>query len=117
MRWFSGILLNSLLFLLLSYFLNGFEVASFGIALVASIILAIVNILIRPILILFTLPATLLTFGLFLFVINALMLLLTDKVVGSGFQIESFGTAVLIALLMTLLNTLLSATILKSSTK
>lgn len=113
MKWFGGILVNALLFLLLSFLIPSFVVETIGTAILASIILAIVNMLVRPLLIFFTLPATIVTFGLFLFVINALMLLLTNKLMGSGFVIEGFGTALLIALLMSLLNMMLDRTLLK----
>lgn len=113
MKWFGGILVNALLFLFLSWLIPSFVVSSIATAILASFILAIVNLLVRPILILFTLPATILTLGLFLFVINALMLMLTNLVIGDGFIIHSFGTALLIAISMTVLNTFLSATILK----
>lgn len=115
MKWFGGILLNALLFLFLSWLIPSFVVSSIGTAILASIVLAIVNFLVRPILILLTLPATIVTLGLFLFVINALTLQLTHKIMGDGFVIEGFGTALLIAISMTLLNMFLNATILKSS--
>lgn len=115
MRWFGGILLNAILFLFLSWLIPSFVVSSIGTAILASIVLAIVNLLVRPILILFTLPATILTLGLFLFVINALMLQLTHKVMGDGFIIEGFGTALLIAISMTILNMILSSTVLKTT--
>lgn len=115
MRWFGGILLNALLFLLLSWLIPSFIVSSLGAAILASIVLAIVNILVRPILILFTLPATIITLGLFLFVINAAMLLITNKVMGNGFVINDFGTALMIAILMSILNLVLNSTILKKT--
>jgi putative membrane protein len=108
MKWFGGILVNALLFLLLSWLIPSFIVESIGTAILASIVLAIINMLVRPILILFTLPATILTLGLFLFVVNALMLLLTNKIMGDGFIIGSFGTALLIAVLMAILNLFLN---------
>jgi putative membrane protein len=108
MKWFGGILVNALLFLLLSWLIPSFIVESIGTAVLASIVLAIINMLVRPILILFTLPATILTLGLFLFVVNALMLLLTNKIMGDGFIIGSFGTALLIAVLMSILNLFLN---------
>ena len=117
MKWFGGILVNAVLFLFLSWLIPSFIVSSFGAALLASFILAIANMLVRPILVFFTLPATILTLGLFLFVVNALMLLLTEKFMGNGFVIGGFGTALLIALLMSLLNMILDKTILKSKKK
>ena len=109
MKWFGGILVNALLFLFLSWLIPSFVVDSIGTAILASIVLAIINMLIRPILILFTLPATIVTLGLFLFVVNALMLLLTNKIMGDGFIIESFGTALLIAIFMSILNLFLDS--------
>src|SRR5699024_12637624 len=85
----------------------------FGTAILASFVLALINILVRPILVVLTFPITLITLGLFLFVVNALMLQLTHKLVGDGFYIEHFGTALLIALLMSLLNVILNGTALK----
>lgn len=113
MKWFGSILLNAFLFLVISYIIPSFHVASIGAAIGASLVLAIVNILVRPILILFTLPATILTLGAFLFIINAFMLLLVNRFVGEGFIIDGFGIALLVALLMSFFNLILSETILK----
>lgn len=117
MKWFGGILVNALLFLFLSWLIPSFVVESIGTAILASIVLAIINMLIRPILILFTLPATIVSLGLFLFVVNALMLLLTNKIMGDGFVIESFGTALLLAVFMSILNIFLDSTVLKPAKK
>src|SRR5690625_7708464 len=103
MKWFGGILINAFLFLFLSFLIPSFHVESIGTAIIASFILALVNILVRPLFILLTLPATIFTLGLFLFVINALMLILTHKIVGNGFVIDSFGVALLVAFLMSML--------------
>src|ERR1700690_1652989 len=72
-------------------------------ALPAAVVLGLVNFLVRPILVLITLPITILTLGLFLIVINALMLLLTGALV-PGFRIDSFGAALLGGLLLGLFN-------------
>lgn len=115
MKWFGGILVNALLFLFLSWLIPSFVVASIGTAILASIVLAIANMLVRPILVFFTFPATIVTLGLFLFVVNALMLLLTNKIMGDGFIIEGFGAALLIAIFMSLLNLILNSTVLKTA--
>lgn len=117
MKWLGGILVNAILFLFLSWLIPSFVVESFGTAVLASLVLGIVNMLVRPILILFTLPATILTLGLFLFVVNALMLLLTNSVMGDGFIIEGFGTSLLIAIFMSVLNLILNSTVLKPARK
>lgn len=115
MKWFGSILLNAFLLLFLSLIIPNFDIENIGMAILASFILALINLLIRPVLVILTFPITLLTLGLFLFVINALMLQLTDKIIGEGFYIAHFGTALLIAFFMSLLNLLLSQTVLKKN--
>ena len=88
MRWLLGILINAVLFIAFAGYFSGFEVSGFGAAITASLVLSILNMLVRPILIILTLPATILTLGLFLFVINAITLMLTDAIMGSKFEIR-----------------------------
>ena len=90
----------------LSYLLEGIKFDSFWTAIIVAIVLAILNAIVKPILILFTLPITVFTFGLFLFVINALIILLAEKLV-SGFQVDGFWWALLFSLLLSLLTSLL----------
>jgi len=104
MKWLIGILINAVLFVALSGFFEGFFLSSVQAAIGASFILSILNILVRPILIILTLPVTLLTLGLFLFVINTITLVLTDKIMGDSFEIESFGLAFLVAILISVAN-------------
>ncbi len=95
LRW----LLSALTLLLVAYLVPGFIVANIYAALIAALILGFVNAIIRPILLLLTLPITLLSLGLFTFVINALMLWIVSTIV-KGFDIESFGTALLAAVIL-----------------
>ena len=90
----------------LSYLLEGIKFDSFWTAIIVAIVLAILNAIIKPLLILFTLPITLFTFGLFLFVINALIILLAEKLV-TGFHVDGFWWALLFSLLLSLLTSLL----------
>lgn len=90
----------------LSYLLDGIKFDSFWTAIVVAIVLAVLNAIIKPILILLTLPITLFTFGLFLFVINALIILLAEKLV-DGFFVDGFWWALLFSLLLSLLTSLL----------
>ena len=83
----------------ISRVLPGFQLNGFGPALVAAIVLALVNTLVRPILFVLTLPFTILTLGLFLFVLNAFCLWLTS-VLSPGFHINGFGTTLLASLLL-----------------
>ncbi len=80
----------------------GIRVRSTGALLLAALVLVIANSLIRPLLLILTLPLTVLTFGLFILVINALMFLLTSSIV-SGFEVKGFGAALLGAIVMALL--------------
>jgi putative membrane protein len=118
MRWILGIVINAILFMALAgYFEDEIYLSGFGAALGASFVLSILNILVRPILILLTLPVTVLSLGLFLFVINAITLMLTDSLMGSSFQIEGFGMALLTAIIMSAANLIIQNTVLKESKK
>jgi putative membrane protein len=90
----------------LSAILPGIHIADFWTAIVLSIVLAILNVLLKPLLIIFTLPLTILTLGLFLFVINAIIVLLAGHFV-NGFQVDGFGWALLFSLLLSLLTSIL----------
>ena|SRR5687767_11278801 len=90
----------------LAHVLNGIHVDSFWTALVFAVVLAILNIFIKPLLILLTLPVTILTLGLFLFVINALVVLLASKFV-NGFSIANFWWGLLFSLILSLLTSIL----------
>ena len=85
----------------LAHLLKGIHVADFWTALVFAFMLALLNIFIRPILILFTLPVTFITLGLFLFVVNTLIVLLASKFV-SGFSIDGFWWALLFSIILSL---------------
>lgn len=113
MKWLIGILINALLFIAFAGYFEGFEVSSFGAAVAASIVLSILNILVRPILIILTLPVTLISLGLFLFVINAITLLMTDSIMGDKLEISGFGLAILIAILMSIVNLIIQKTVMK----
>ncbi|QCJ44077.1 phage holin family protein [Bacillus sp. S3] len=116
MRWLIGCLINAVLFMALAgYFHDSFQLTGFWAALQASVLLSILNVLVRPLLILLTLPVTVLTLGLFLFVINAITLELTDYLMGDAFEINGFGMALFFAVLMSLVNIMIQKTILEPS--
>ncbi|KMK92638.1 phage holin family protein [Rossellomorea marisflavi] len=104
MRWIIGILINAVIFIALAGFFEGFQVTGIGAAILASIILSFLNVLVRPILIILTLPVTILSLGLFLFVINAITLMLTDKIMGSSFEISGFGMALVASIILSVCN-------------
>lgn len=100
------IIVTSIIAFGLSYILNGIKFDTFWTAIIVAVVLAILNAIVKPLLILLTLPITLFTFGLFLFVINALIILLAEKLV-KGFQVDGFWWALLFSLLLSLLTSLL----------
>jgi putative membrane protein len=91
---------------ILAQFLPGVKVDSYGTAIWFAIILGLLNVFLKPLLIIFTLPLTLFTFGLFLFVINTVIVLLASDWV-KGFEIESFGWGLLFSLLLTFITSTL----------
>jgi putative membrane protein len=96
-RW----LLLAAALLLVANIYSGVVVTSFGSALIAALVLGLFNALLRPILVLLTLPVTVLTLGLFLFVINALMFYFAASVL-DGFHVTGFGAALIGSLLYSL---------------
>ncbi|EAE5923043.1 phage holin family protein [Listeria monocytogenes] len=109
MRWIIGVIINSVLFVALSGFFTSFHVDGFMTALLASFVLAILNMLIRPILLLLTLPINIFTLGLFTFVVNAIMLEMTTFFIGDSFQIDGFGTALILAAIMAFANMIINS--------
>ena len=107
-------LVMAALMLGISHVMPGFEVKSFGTALIASLVLALLNTLLKPILFLLTLPLTILTLGLFLLVLNALMLWLASVLV-PGFHLHGFGTTLLASLILALVGAMWKAATRKSS--
>ena len=87
--------------LLVAHLYPGVQVASFASALIAALVLGLLNTLVRPILVLLTLPVTLITLGLFLFVINALMFWAAASVL-NGFNVTGFAAALIGSLLYSL---------------
>ena len=83
--------------------LRGVHVKSFGTSLIVAVLLAVINAIVRPIVVVLTLPVTIITLGLFLLVINALMVMLVDWIV-DGLEIDSFWWALIFSVLMSLLN-------------
>jgi putative membrane protein len=100
------IIITAIVAFALSYILSGVVIDSFWTAILLSIVLAILNSLVKPILVVLTFPITILTLGLFLLVINALIILLADKLL-DGFQVKNFWWALLFGLLLSAVTSLL----------
>ncbi|EMA6342480.1 phage holin family protein [Bacillus cytotoxicus] len=116
MRWILSLLVNSVVLIVVSGLLKGiapdaFYIENIQTAIIASIILAILNVVVKPFLILITLPITVLTFGFFLIIINAITLEITDSLLGDAFNISGFGVAILAAICISILNMLIDKVI------
>jgi putative membrane protein len=106
MNFIMRIIVTSIVAFGLSYILGGVKIDSFWAAIVLAIVLAILNAIVKPILIFFTFPLTIVTLGLFLFVINALIILLADSLV-DGFHVDGFWWALLFSLLLSIVTAVL----------
>ncbi len=95
------ILVTSLLVMVISYLMKGIVVDTFTTALIVAIVLGLLNFFVKPILVLFTLPITIITLGLFYLVVNAIIILLCDKLV-DGFDVSSFWTALFFSIILSI---------------
>lgn len=106
MKLLIKLLLTALAVLVLANILPGVAVESFLTSLIVAVILALLRLIVQPILVILTLPITILTLGLFLLVINALIILMADYLI-SGFAVEGFWYALLFSLLLSLFQAIL----------
>ena len=95
------ILLTALAVIVLANILPGVSVNCYLSAIIVALVISLLNMFVRPLLIFFTLPATIVTFGLFLFVINAIIILLANKLV-DGFTVNGFWTALFFSILLSI---------------
>ncbi|MCX7202628.1 MAG: phage holin family protein [Burkholderiales bacterium] len=112
MKWLLGWAINAGVLLLMPYILPAVQVRDFGAALIAALVLGLLNAIMRPILVVLTLPVTMLTLGLFILVINGLMFWLASRLL-DGFQVASFGWAIVAALLFSLISWVVSTVVLR----
>jgi len=108
MKTLLQIFLTGLIVLLLSNSLGGVYAADFFTAIVVAAILALLNIFIKPILLILTLPVTVVTFGLFLLAINAFIILMADWFI-DAFRVDGFWWAVLFSILLSFLQSIVFA--------
>lgn len=106
MRFIIRLLMTAIVVFLLASFLPGVNVASYGTAVIVAIVLALLNLIVKPVLVLLTLPVTVITFGLFLLVINAVIILLVDAFI-SGFNVDGFWVALIFSLLLSIVQSIL----------
>lgn len=101
MNFLVKILITGLAALLTSYLLPGVTIENFLTALLVALVLAVLNVVVKPLLVILTIPITVITLGLFLLVINALIILLAEALI-PGFMVDGFWWALLFSLILSL---------------
>ena len=100
MKLITRLLLTSLVLLLVAYYIPGIHVDGFYAAFIAAVVLGLLNLFVKPVLFILTLPITILTLGLFMFIINAALFWFAATFI-DGFSVDSFGYALLGSLIVT----------------
>lgn len=116
MKFLLKILITTVNAFILAYILPGIEIDDIYTALVVALVLAILDAIVKPLLILLTLPATILTLGLFIFVINACIILIDAHFV-HGFKVAGFWYALLFSVLLSFFNSFVNKRTIKEDTK
>ena len=106
MKFILRVLLTAAAVLLIGNFLSGVQVESYSVAILVALVLGLLFAFLKPIIVVLTLPITVVTLGLFLLVINTLLILLADKMV-SGFSVDGFWIAMLFSILLSIAESLL----------
>lgn len=106
MNFLIRLLISALVAFGLSYLLPGVHIDGFVTALILALVLAVLNLLVKPILVLLTLPITILTLGLFLLVINAGIILIASRLI-DGFKVDGFWWALLFSILLSVTSSIL----------
>jgi len=107
MKLILKVLLTAVAVVILAKFLPGVEIQGYTSAIIVAVVLGLLRITVKPVLIFFTLPATIVTLGLFLLVINAVIILLADSIIGTSFEVSGFWIALLFSLLLSLFQSFL----------
>jgi len=113
MNFFLKVLVTSLAVVVATYVLPGVDLQNFLSALLVALVLGLLNMLLKPLLVLLTIPVTIFTFGLFLLVINAFIVQIADFLIG-GFEVRNFWWALLFSILLSLVTYLLELPVKKS---
>ncbi len=108
MRILLRLLISSAVILVTAYILPGVHVDSIWTALLVAVVLALLNFFLRPLLVILTIPFTIITLGLFLLVINAVIILIADHLIGQRFEVDGFWWALLFSLIISLVNSLIN---------
>jgi putative membrane protein len=106
MKFLIQILISALSVLVTGYLMPGIKIDGFSTALVVAVVLAILNVFLKPVLVLLSIPATIFTLGLFLLVINAVIILIASKMV-DGFHVSGFWSALFFSIVLSVINAIL----------
>lgn len=102
-----SLIVNALAFYITAYLVPGIVIANFQVLVVIAVVWGLLTMILKPILVLLTLPVNFMTLGLFTFVINAFLIMIMSRLV-NGFNVAGFGTALIAAVVLALVNIVLS---------
>lgn len=108
-NWLLHIIVNAVAIIAVGALFQSVEIDGVSGALLAALILSVLNAIVRPVLVILTLPITILSLGLFLFIINAITLWLTDVLLGNTFDIDGFGMTIIAAIIISVINLILNS--------
>lgn len=106
MKWILKILISAFAVFITAYLMPGVAVGTFAAAIVVAFVLALLNMFVKPLLVVLTIPVTIMSFGLFLLVINAFIILIAGELV-KGFEVNGFGWALLFSIFLSFVTYLL----------
>jgi len=109
MNFILKLLVNALAVLITAYLMPGVDIASPAWSVLIAAVLSLLNAVVKPVMIILTLPVTVFTFGLFILVINALVVMLTSRIV-SGFTVDNFWAALGFSLVLAIIQSIFEAT-------
>lgn len=117
MNFIIKLLLNAIAVVLTAYILPGVHLQSFGYGVLVAALLAVLNVSVKPILVMFTIPFTIFTLGLFLLVINAFIIEICAWVLTPGFEVSSFWSALFFSILLSIINGIFERLTLRSENR
>jgi putative membrane protein len=106
MKTITNLLLTAIAVVIGAYLLPGIHLSGFFDAIIVAIVISLINIFVKPVLVVLTIPITFLTLGLFLFVIDAIVILLAGNLI-SGFEVDGFWPALLFSIVLSILTSIL----------
>lgn len=109
MNFLVNMVISAIAILISAFLIPGIQVDGFISALLVAVVLAVLNRIIKPLLVVFTLPITILTLGLFYLVINVMLIYIADWIVGPGFTVKGFFPALFFSIVLSVVNSVLDA--------